>query len=82
VDDDLYVVQRLGSGNNPGLMFVLNNRGSWNGTWVQTKWWNTDLRPVAWRGQDLGQPAPERTGPEGWADFWAPPRGYAIYVPR
>jgi alpha-amylase len=28
VDDDLYVMQRLGAGDQNGLAFVLNNRGS------------------------------------------------------
>ncbi|CAH2603154.1 putative Alpha-amylase [Rhodovastum atsumiense] len=82
VDDDLYIMQRLGYGEKPGLVFVLNNRGTWNGASVQTKWLDTDLRPAAWRGQDLGQPMPKRTGSDGWTDLWAPPRGYAVYVPR
>ena len=36
VDDDLYIMQRNGSGNQEGLIFVLNNRGElWNGRAVQ-----------------------------------------------
>lgn len=82
VDDDLYIMQRLGWGAQAGLVFVLNNRGSWNGIDVQTAWRNTRFAPVAWRGHDPGQPAPKWTGPEGRADFWAPPRGYAVYLPQ
>jgi alpha-amylase len=31
-DDDLYIMQRTGAGDQSGLLFVLNNRGNWNGT--------------------------------------------------
>jgi alpha-amylase len=83
VDDDLYLMQRVGFASQPGLVFVLNNRGSWNGTAVQTKWSNTDFAPMAWRSaSDPGQPQAKRTDPDGRSDFWAPPRGYAVYVPR
>jgi alpha-amylase len=81
-DDDLYIMQRLGWQNQSGLVFVLNNRGgSWNGTTVQTRWQNTSFTPLAWRGHDLGQPLPKRSGSDGSADFWAPPRGYVVYTP-
>jgi hypothetical protein len=36
-DDDLYIMQRSGSADRSGLLFVLNNRGSWNSMWVQTR---------------------------------------------
>ena len=48
--DDLYIMQRSGVGDQSGLIFVLNNRGSWNGTWVQTRWNNTRLHRL--RGAD------------------------------
>ena len=50
VNDDLYVMQRLGDGDQSGLIFVLNNRGTWNGTWIQTQWNNTRLAPAAGAG--------------------------------
>jgi alpha-amylase len=81
-DDDLYIMQRLGWQNQSGLVFVLNNRGTWNGATVETRWPSTGFAPIAWRGHDLGQPLPKRTGADGRADFWAPPRGYAVYVPQ
>jgi alpha-amylase len=82
VDDDLYVMQRAGCGDQSGLIFVLNNRGTWNGTTVQTQWKNARLTPVAWRGRDdLSLPQDERTDDVGRGDFWAPPRGYTVYVP-
>ncbi len=83
VGDDLYVMQRLGAADKNGLVFVLNNRGAWNGTWVPTRWNNTRLSPVAWAGRnDLSPPQEKWTNESGWADLWAPPRGYAVYVPE
>jgi len=83
VDDDLYVMQRSGAGNQPGLIFVLNNGGGWNGTWVQTQWKNTRLVPAAWRGRnDMGKPEEKWTNGYGRVDLWAAPRGYAVYVPE
>ena len=83
VSDDLYIMQRNGWGSHRGLIFVLNNRVDWNGTSVQTQWKNTRFVPMAWRGSnDLAAPSEKRTQEDGWADFWAPPRGYAVYVPQ
>jgi len=82
VDDDLYIMQRSGVGNKNGLVFVLNNCGTWNGTWVQARWNNARLVPAAWRGHDdSGVPQEKWTSKSGWVDLWAPPRGYAVYVP-
>jgi hypothetical protein len=47
VNDDLYVMQRLGNGDQSGLILVLNNRGTSNGTWVQTRWNNARPRSLA-----------------------------------
>jgi len=82
VDRDLYVMQRSGLGTQPGLVLVLNNRGEWNGAQVRTQWPNRTLRPAAWRGRgDAGTPENKFTDANGAADLWAPPRGYAVYVP-
>ena len=56
VNDDLYVMQRVGDGDQRGLILVLNNRGTWNGTWVQTRWNNTRLVPAAWRARRFWRP--------------------------
>ena len=83
IADDLYIMQRTGLGSQKGLVFILNTSRKWSGTWVQTQWQHTRLVPVAWRGaDDLGVPMEKQTEATGWADFWAPPRGYAVYVPE
>jgi alpha-amylase len=82
VDDDLYIMQRNGSGNQGGLIFVLNNRGSWNGMWVKTQWENARFVPLAWGGKDDTGIPEEKMVQEGWVNLWAPPRGYAVYIPK
>ena len=82
-NDDLYIMQRSGTGDQSGLVFVLNNRGTWNGTWVQTRWNNTRLVPAAWHGRDdVSVPESKWTNESRWLDLWAPPRGYVVYVPE
>jgi alpha-amylase len=81
-DDNLYIMQREGFENQRGLIFVLNNQSSWNGTSVQTKWKNTRFIPMAWRGEDLGVSQEKFSQENGRADFWAPPRGYCVYIPQ
>jgi alpha-amylase len=83
VDDDLYVMQRSGHDQQPGLILALNNRGDrWNGGWVSTRWHNVDLVPVAWwSGSDLSRPQDQRVFGDGRAEVWAPPRGYVVYAP-
>ena len=76
-------MQRNGFEGQKGLIFVMNNQGDgWNGMWVKTKWRNTRFVPGAWRGRDTMVPQEKWTQGEGWGDFWAPPRGYAVYLPQ
>lgn len=83
VDDNLYIMQRTGAGQQPGLVFVLNNNANWSGAYIKTQWNNTRLKPFAWRGRDdAGIPEEKWTDSFGNADLWAPPRGYAVYVPQ
>jgi alpha-amylase len=84
LDDNLYIMQRTGVDDKPGLIYVLNNRGdSWNGNWVQTRWQNVDFHPVAWwSASDLSSPSSQHAAEDGRAQFWAAPRGYAIYAPE
>ena len=82
-DHDLYIMQRNGQGAQPGLILVINNRGdAWGGANVVTRWPHSLLTPKAWCSSiDKSEPDAKFTGPQGEADLWAPPRGYAVYVP-
>ena len=83
-EDDLYIMQRSGYGDQPGLIYVLNNRGDrWNGAWANTQWRNTELVPVAWWSKvDMAQPIAQRTDIDGRTQLFAGPRGYAVYAPK
>ena len=82
LDDDLYIMQRSGYGEQRGLIYVLNNRGDrWNGQWANTQWSNASFQPAAWWGKhDLSRPADQSTGPDGRGQFYAPARGFVVYV--
>lgn len=81
-DDDLYIMQRHGTAEKKGFVFVLNNTGRWNGRWVNTQWAGTNFLPHAFCGSDTtATPADKWTDASGAGDFWAPPRGYVVYVP-
>ena len=85
VDDNLYIMQRKGYKNQEGLVFVLNNRGdTWNGRWVQTKWSNVNFKAAAWgtNVENVQAPIDKWINDSGWGEFYAPPRGYAVYVPQ
>ena len=80
-DHDLYIMQCKGFGPQPGLVFVLNNRGDgWSGTSVQTQWANKQFTPIAWDGYDQSEPESKWTDGSGRSDFWAAPRGFCVYV--
>lgn len=82
-DPDLYIMQRTGHEGQPGLIFVINNLGNqWSGTAVKTQWQNQRFAPLAWDGHEqVAHPEERTTDAEGNAEFPAPPRGYAVYVP-
>ena len=84
VDDNLYILQRRGHENQRGIIYVLNKtEGEWKGEQVETQWKNARFTPVAWRGKDnLSIPQGTLTDNSGYGAFWAPPRGYAVYVPE
>ena len=81
-DQHLYIAQRHGFGSQPGLVVVLNTHpDAWQGARVRTRWRNTPLACQAWWGHDLNRPLDKYADQHGWADLFAPPRGYAVYVP-
>jgi alpha-amylase len=75
-------MQRTGYDDKPGLVYVLNNRGdNWNGSLAATKFPNAVLAPVAWWSKtDLARPIDQSTDRDGRAQFYAPPRGFAVYA--
>ena len=82
-DDDLYIMQRRGNDVQKGVVFVLNNSARWNGRLTNTQWASTKFVPFAWRGKDnTDTPDEQLTDGNGAAEFWAPPRGYVVYVPE
>jgi alpha-amylase len=83
LDDDFYVMERAGFGDQPGLVYALNNRGDhWNGARVTTGRPRTGFHPVAWWSpSDRNRPGDQTTDAQGCAQFWAPPRGYVVYAP-
>lgn len=82
-DDDLYIMQRRGSAEQQGLVFVLNNANRWNGRFVNTQWVDKRFIPAAWMGKDNEDtPVEKWTDGMGNSEFWAPPRGYVVYVPE
>jgi alpha-amylase len=83
-DHDLYIFQRNGFGNQPGLILVLNNRGDqWSGQRVNCHWRQSRLQPVAWCGaSDQSRPNDQWADDTGSIEVWAPPRGYAVYAPQ
>lgn len=81
-DPRLYIAQRRGYEAQKGLVVVINtDPGAWRGAWVQTQWTQMPLNCAAWWGQDLNKPLDQYTDIGGWAQLYAPPRGYAVYVP-
>jgi alpha-amylase len=82
LDDNLYIMQRDGYDDKPGLVYVLNNHGdNWRGGLVNTRWPNTSFEPVAWWSKfDMARPIDQTTDRDGRAHFYAAPRGYAVYT--
>lgn len=80
VDDVLYIMERTGTGAQPGLVFSLNNTGVLLKQWVKTGFRNTVLKPLAWRGKDaMVTPQTVTTDGDGWCEVEAPQRGYVVY---
>jgi alpha-amylase len=73
---DIYVARRNGGNGKPQVYLVLNdNANEWRGVWVNTDYPNQVFRDYTGHGID------KLAAGDGRVDLWAPPRGYAIYVP-
>ena len=82
LDDSLYVMERTGSGPQPGLVFALNNTGEPRSARVKTRFANTRLMPLAWRAKDEAINPPEiMPDGDGYVEIEVPRRGYVVYGP-
>lgn len=82
VDDSLYVMQRRGVDGRGGVVVAINtSRSAWRGARVDTAFPARKLTAVAYGSTlDAGTPDAKHTDVDGRGDFWAPPRGYAVYT--
>jgi Alpha amylase, catalytic domain. len=82
-DDDLYVMQRDGQPGRSGPGPRAEQPRPLAGVHGADPLGRRAPAPVAWRGRDdAGVPQEKWTDAYGRADLWAPPRGYAVYVPE
>ncbi len=73
---DIYVARRNGGNEKPAVYLVLNdNPTQWRGVWVNSEYPNQVFRDYTGRAID------KQAASDGRVELWAPPRGYAIYVP-
>ncbi len=72
----IYVARRDGGNGKPPVYIVINDHPSkWLGVWV-----NSDNPNQVFRDY-IGKAMDKTSETDGRVDLWAPPRGYAIYVP-
>ncbi|HZV02599.1 MAG TPA: alpha-amylase domain-containing protein [Planctomycetota bacterium] len=79
--DDMFIAERTGNGRAPGLILVTNNGTEWRSAWVTAR--------SDWAGKTLvdrtgnaGLGAKPTVALDGRVELWAPPGGYAIFVPE
>lgn len=73
---DLYVARRNGGEGKPQVYLVLNDHPTeWRGVWVNSNHPNQVFRDFT------GVAIDKQAQGDGRVELWAPPRGYAIYVP-
>ena len=83
-DDDVYIMQRSGFGSaaRPGLCAEQSRRRL---EWGHRPDAMAQLRsssPIAYGGSDNSRPDEKTTSSDGHADFWAAPRGWAVFAPQ
>lgn len=73
---NIYVSRRDGGAGHPACYLVINSHPSeWRGVWVNTSYPGQTFRDYT------GVAIDKQAAGDGRVDLWAPPRGYAIYVP-
>lgn len=73
---DIYVARRNGGNGKPQAFIVINdNPNEWRGVWVNSNHPNQIFRDYT------GVAIDKQAAADGRVELWAPPRGYAIYIP-
>lgn len=73
---DIYVARRNGGDGRPQAFLVMNDHPSqWRGVWVNSS------HPNQWFRDYTGAAIDKQAAGDGRVELWAPPRGFAIYVP-
>jgi alpha-amylase len=73
---DIYVARRNGGNGKPQAFLVINdNPTEWRGVWVNSNHPNMVFRDYT------GVAIDKQAAGDGRVELWAPPRGYAIYIP-
>jgi len=80
VDDIFYAMERSGAGDQPSLVFALNNSAEQLKKWVKCGFNGKNLNPLAWRGRySMASPQPVQVNGDGWVEIEVPSRGYVVY---
>ncbi len=73
---NLYIARRDGGNGKPQVFLVINNHPTdWRGVWVNSDYPNKVFRDYTGKAVD------KTSQNDGRVELWAPPRGYAVYVP-
>lgn len=73
---DIYVARRNGGDGKPQTFLVINdNPSQWRGVWVNSDHPNQVFRDYT------GVAIDKQSESDGRVELWAPPRGYAVYIP-
>lgn len=73
---DIYVARRNGGNGRPQAFLVINDHpNQWRGVWVSSNHPNQVFRDYT------GVAIDKQAAADGRVELWAPPRGYAIYIP-
>ncbi|MCF8305797.1 MAG: DUF1939 domain-containing protein [Ignavibacteriales bacterium] len=73
---DIYVARRDGGSGHPAVYLVMNDSpAEWRGVWVNSDYPNQVFRDYT------GVAIDKISASDGRVELYAPPRGYAIYVP-
>ncbi|MCK9425309.1 MAG: DUF1939 domain-containing protein [Ignavibacteriaceae bacterium] len=74
---DLYVARRDGGNGKPQVFLLINDSPTqWKGVWVNSNHPNETFKDFA------GLADNQLAQPDGRVQLWAPPRGYAVFIPR